>query len=265
MRRVGVIGYGYVGKAMCRLFERRFDVTIYDIASHPDPSKIVGCEFILICVPTPARGDGMCDITAVQSAAKTALTANPNALVCIKSAVPPGMTDMLNAAHQTSVFHVSPEYMGEGKNPVPPWEYPDPVDATFHDFVIVGGPRASEVLTWFQAVMPLTARYVSCRAREAELCKRMENAFFSAKVAFVNEMYDIAQAMGVDWHTLRELWLMDPRIGRSHTAVFPDDRGFGGKCLPKDLSALITEADRAGVDAEMLKSVRGVNEKWRRR
>jgi len=44
----------------------------------------------------------------------------------------------------------------------------------------------------------------------------------------------------VDYNELRELWLLDPRIGRSHTFVLPDARGFGGDCLPKDLAALVT-------------------------
>jgi UDP-glucose 6-dehydrogenase len=100
-------------------------------------------------------------------------------------------------------------------------------------------------------------------ARTAELTKYMENAFLATKVAFCNQFYDLAGAMGVDYNELRELWLMDPRIGRSHTWVYPDDRGFGGKCLPKDLAAIIAASEAYGADTELLKAVQRANAIWR--
>ncbi len=80
----------------------------------------------------------------------------------------------------------------------------------------------------------------------------MENAFLAMKVSFCNEMYDIASVLGVDYNELRELWLLDPRIGRSHTFVFPDDRGYGGACLPKDVKALVNSAASHGHAARLL-------------
>lgn len=258
--KVGIIGHGYVGRAMERLFAPVAEIAIYDVAKFPgDPEALKGSDLIVICVPTPMAEDGSCDTRHIEDAAEVARTIGRGALVCIKSAVPPGTTDRLNFAHGVDVFHASPEYMGEGANFVPAWDYPDPRDSRSHDFVIVGGPRAGEVLDFFQRVMATTARYVACTALEAELTKRIENAFFATKVTFVNEMARIAAAHGVDWHTLRELWLLDSRVGRSHTAVFKDRPGFGGKCLPKDLSALIDEAGRAGYDATLLKAVRETN------
>lgn len=256
--KVGIIGHGYVGKGMERLFAPAFDVAVYDIATQSDDTVLAGASLVLICVPTPMASDGSCDASMVLEAARQVDAICPGALVCIKSAVPPGTTDMLNRLHGPR-FHVSPEYMGEGTNFVPAWDYPDPRDSRSHDFVIVGGPRAGEVLDFFQRVMATTARYVACTAIEAELTKRVENAFFATKVTFVNEMAGIAAAHGVDWHKLRELWLLDSRVGRSHTAVFKDRPGFGGKCLPKDLSALISEAEAAGYDATLLKAVRETN------
>jgi UDPglucose 6-dehydrogenase len=54
---------------------------------------------------------------------------------------------------------------------------------------------------------------------------------------------------------LRELWALDPRVSRSHTAVFADDRGFGGKCLPKDLNALIHLAHEVGITPSLLRGI----------
>lgn len=263
MRKIGIIGYGYVGRAIHRLFGGAFDVAIYDIVTHLDPGVLCGSHLVLICVPTPMVEDGSCDTSHVKAAAQCANEFAPEALVCIKSAVPLGTTDFCNRIYGGERFHVSPEYVGEGKNYVPAWDYPDPLDSRSHDFVVVGGPRAGEVLDFFQRVMATSARYVACRAIEAELVKRAENAFLATKVTFCNEMAAIAKAHGVDWHALRELWLLDSRIGRSHTAVFHDDPGFGGKCLPKDLSALIDEAERAGANVGLLRAVRSRNDEIR--
>ena len=93
----------------------------------------------------------------------------------------------------------------------------------------------------------------------------MENSFLALKVTFCNEFYDIAAAHGIDYNELRELWLLDPRIGRSHTFVLPDDRGFGGRCLPKDLSAIIELARRAGVEPMLLEATRAANTTVRNR
>jgi len=80
--------------------------------------------------------------------------------------------------------------------------------------------------------------YYACSAVEAEIIKYMENSFLTTKVAFVNQFYDIANLFGADWHRVREGWLLDERVGRAFSAVFADNRGFGGKCLPKDISAI---------------------------
>ena len=44
-----------------------------------------------------------------------------------------------------------------------------------------------------------------------------------------------------------------------HTAVFKDNRGFGGKCLPKDTRALVEIAKNAGVQSDLLKGVLSSN------
>lgn len=80
----------------------------------------------------------------------------------------------------------------------------------------------------------------------------MENCFLATKVAFVNQFHDIAEAMKVDFIELRELWLADPRVGRSHSYV-TEQRGFRGRCLPKDLRAMIA-AMRAYGGAPLLEA-----------
>ena len=99
-------------------------------------------------------------------------------------------------------------------------------------------------------------------ARTAELAKYMENAFFATKVTFVNEFHDIARACDVDFNVLREIWLADPRISRDHTFVYPNGRGFAGKCLPKDLNAIVQYALQRGCQPHLLQTLLAINARF---
>ena len=90
----------------------------------------------------------------------------------------------------------------------------------------------------------------------------MENSFYSVKVTFCNQFYDLAESMGIDYNQLRETWLLDPRISKSHTFVYPDNRGYGGSCLPKDTAAIIYQADQKGVDMSLLKATEEANRRY---
>jgi UDPglucose 6-dehydrogenase len=268
MKRIIIVGMGYVGHGMQALFAPRFDVQTWDKkdALH-DRSRLKSADLAVICVPTPQMPDGGADLSAVLDVATW--IGERAKLVVIKSTVPPGTIDRLNESAWTlpgaPVFHFSPEYMGEGRNFVAPWRQPDPRDAASHDFVIVGGPQAGDVLRFFQAVMATDARYVATYARAAEMAKYMENAFLAVKVRFCVEFFGLAARAGVSYDHLRELWLLDPRVGRSHTLVDPEAPFFDGKCLPKDLAAIVRFAADAGAPAAMLRACLEANEGARRR
>lgn len=83
----------------------------------------------------------------------------------------------------------------------------------------------------------------------------MENSYLAAKVTFCNEFYEIASALDVDYNELRELWLADSRIEKTHTFVYPDERGFGGKCLPKDVSAIFMWMKKSGYEPKFIKAI----------
>jgi UDP-glucose 6-dehydrogenase len=104
-----------------------------------------------------------------------------------------------------------------------------------------------------------------CTGLEAELVKYTANAFLAAKVTFVNEMSRVCAAFGADWGRVREGWLRDPRAGESHTETEGHGPGFGGRCLPKDLSALICACEEKGYRPVFLNAVEAANLRFRRR
>jgi UDP-glucose 6-dehydrogenase len=94
------------------------------------------------------------------------------------------------------------------------------------------------------------------------MAKYMENAFLAVKVAFSNEMYDLCAALDVPYEDARELWVLDPRIGSSHTLVTAE-RGYGGKCIPKDVAALCRQAADAGAPLSVLEAAESSNSRVR--
>ncbi len=257
MKRIEIIGNGVVGQGMIKLFDKRFDVSIYD------PKKghnkyAVDAELSIICVPTPSKDDGSCDVSIVEESVKQC----NSPLILIKSTIPPGTTEYLSKKYNKNVCF-SPEYMGESKYFTPYWKYPDPTRAETHTFVIIGGKQASWVADFFMKVMSVDTVYHLCTSMEAELMKYAENCFFATKVTFVNEFYNICKTFGVDWKKVREGWLLDSRINKNHTLVFEDERGYGGKCYPKDISAIIKASEAKGYEPTLLKSVIKTNNKIR--
>jgi UDPglucose 6-dehydrogenase len=103
----------------------------------------------------------------------------------------------------------------------------------------------------YEAVMPAT---------EAELVKTATNSFLALKLMFANELYDLADALGVDYEVVRGGLAADQRIGGSHMSVMEGGyRGYGGKCLPKDTMGLIDLAEALGSPLELLKTAHRLN------
>jgi UDPglucose 6-dehydrogenase len=250
--RIGIVGMGAVGAAMAELFP---GAITYDEPKHMGTrTAINSCDIAFVAVPTPRSDDGSCDTSIVEDVVSWIEAPT----IVIRSTVDVGTTRRLAEKYGKDLVF-QPEY-GPAETPDHPFN-----DLRNIRWIILGGePEVTKrVLRAWQSVYSsdVTTRQTTFEA--AELVKYMENAFLSMKVTFCNELYDIAEQVGVPYDELRELWLMDPRIGRSHTWVLPDKRGFGGKCLPKDLDALIALAERAGANPSLLREVRDTNARLR--
>lgn len=257
--KIAIIGHGIVGKHFEELIKNHYSYCVYDskYVDFPDSAtkeEVNSCDLAVVCVPTPMADDGSCDTSIVQEVVYWLKVP----LILIKSTVEPGTTDRLRKETSKRVVF-SPEYVGEST-------YYNPIMATMADepFIIFGGePKDTQALVdIFQPIKGPLCKYVQCSAVEAELAKYLENVFFASKVAFFNEYFDICEAFGVEYDKVRELFLNDPRITRIHTSVFKNKRGFGGKCLPKDISALVKASEKKGYEPKIIKQVIKSNEEF---
>jgi UDPglucose 6-dehydrogenase len=261
-KKIGIVGHGYVGKIMEKLFKDHFPVEIHDPKYNITDSKakVNECDLAIICVPTPMKESGDVDLSHVLEV----FTWLKTPLILIKSTVLPGTTEILSNMCRTK-YAFSPEYVGEGKYVTQWWKdkgYPHPTDVKFHDFQIFGGDRdvTSRIIEFFKVVLGPEHKYIQTDSKTAELVKYMQNSWGSMKVTFCNEFAKIAETLGVDYNELRELWLLDGRTERMHTLVYKDNGGFGGKCLPKDVNGIVTHCIHKGYTPELLQQVLKSNE-----
>jgi len=250
-KKIAIIGHGYVGKAMVKFFKDHYDVFIYDPNEENSHTQedINKCDLGVICVPTPMSDDGSCDTSIVEEVVSWLKTP----LAILKSTVPVGITDELISKYGLRMVF-APEYCGESTYWSPYSFHTEVKDTPFFTF---GGDSkdCSEAIDYYLPITGPMKTYHQTTAKTAEMAKYMENCFYATKIAFCNEVYSICEGMGIDWNAAREAWLLDPRIHPMHTAVFKDNRGFGGKCLPKDLNAMVSFALQGGVNPILLKSV----------
>ena len=261
-RTIGIIGQGFVGSAVREGLKNAFSIATFDT----DPEKKSTCnnitelvdttdEIIFVCLPTPMKKDGQCDTRIVESVIvdinSVSHSLNKRMIAVIKSTVPPGTTQSLNDENDHIDVVFNPEFLTEANS--------------FEDFknqtrIIIGGPGAKKVKGMFRKPFPRIPIIVT-KSETAEMVKYFTNCFLATKVIFANQMYDICMASNVDYDKVCEYALHDSRIGKSHLAVpGPDgDRGFGGHCFPKDLSAMIQFAQNNQFSPELLRSVYDIN------
>jgi UDPglucose 6-dehydrogenase len=246
---IGVIGHGFVGKAVARAFKGYTDVKVWD--RRPERAthtlvQVLKQQVVFICLPTPLAPAGAADLSAIQELL-AAVEGSSQTLV-LMSTVPPGTTDDLAKRYRLRGLVHSPAFMTARTNLV---------DFEKPSRLLIGAPRKS-----CQAAMVLTRvygrRFPECplllmRPTEAELAKYICNCFFAVKISYFNEMRAISRQLCCRWDYVMEGVLADPRIGRSHTLVpGPDGKAGFGSNLLKDMPALIGTAQDAAVHPHVL-------------
>ena len=252
--RITIAGHGTVGHYVESVFGARNQIAYYDPPlGFGNPSDLVDTDFVFICVPTQPREDGSCDTSIVEEVVSMA---EPRIAIVCESTVSLGTTERLIRETGKPLVFV-PEYAGE--------EASHPFrDSGARRFFIYGGhePTVDHVRDLYASVYPDGASHFIVPPTTAEMVKYMENSFLALKVAFCNEFFDLCQGFGVEYNEARKLWLQDWRIGESHTVVTPE-RGYGGKCLPKDVAAICATGQASGIPMEIMEAVQHANRRHR--
>lgn len=249
LNKIGIIGVGYVGRAIHDCYVgKNFDVITVDV----DPDKSTGtyedlmdCDGIFVCVPSPNKEDGSCD-TKILNSVLFLLSDYKNVIIS-KTTAPPDFYEKMQMIYPNLV-HV-PEFL-TAANALD--------DFSQQRIAIIGGSVPAycrEALRILMMAQPIeNSSYVSIG--EAALIKYIINSFLATKVVFMNEMAGIAESYGYDWSKISKSLELDSRLGSSHMQVPGPDGyyGFGGACFPKDTAAAVSFAKKKKIDLAVLKT-----------
>lgn len=220
-----IVGYGVVGHNLAKEISI-LNPDIYDkFKTEHNAKRPIKYDFVFICVDTPFSDEALCDISQVENA----LIENDADVYILKSTVLPGTTEKLSSKLNKKIIF-SPEYYGGTQH----------CNNFNFDFTILGGDKKDciRVQQMLQHVYDGRHTFRIVDSRTAELTKYMENAWLATKVSFCNQFYEIANDCGVDYETLRELFILDPRVNPSHTYVYRDHPYWDSHCLNKDVRAI---------------------------
>jgi len=259
--KVGIIGMGYVGRAVqASWLGSAHDVVYYDPAvagSLPDVAAVVNERpgVIFVCVPTPSANSGACDSSVVQSTLDQIL-GNYAGIIIVKSTVEPDF--WRDYAQHSNLFHV-PEFLV--------------ASSAIHDylnpkFIFIGGHKdqSYQVLRILQlSAVRLSVPTYTTDLITASMIKYFMNTFLATKVTVLNQFNQLSNAIGANWHDFTEMLEMDERMGNSHNQVpGPDGQyGYGGACFPKDVRAIISTIQTYGVSAGIVEAVDLANTQFR--
>lgn len=264
---IGVIGYGYVGRATGEGFATNPNNKIFWFDKFKESPNTIdevveNSEFIFVAVPTPIfedySGMDMSIVTGVidEVAPKIAGT---NKILIIKSTSLPGTTKKMAKKYPNINFVMNPEFLTQ--------------ENANRDFLkpfrtIIGAETkdiGDRVAKLYATILPSDQPYLIMDTMSAELAKYMSNLVLASKVILANEFYALSHKIGANYLDVKKGVEADPRIGTHLGAPGPDgDMGFGGACFPKDTIGILGIAKELKVDMSVLQAVWDKNLKVRK-
>ena len=172
--KVGVVGYGYVGKAVFNYFKNHHETRYYDpyIAGSCSKEELNACDYAFVCVFTAKKDSGECDTSIVTEVINWIEVP----LICIKSTVNIGYTDTIRKTTGKRIVF-SPEYIGESTYDTGCFNFNKSMKN--HGFFTFGGDKKDtrEFVNLYNEISGPTKIYKQTDATSAEIAKYMENAF----------------------------------------------------------------------------------------
>lgn len=221
------------------------------------PNAIREAEVIYIAVGTPMSKGGAADLSFVESVARTiGEHLNGYKVIVNKSTVPVGTGRRIQNIIQSHLSNPNIEF-DVVSNPEFLREGSAVKDCMNMERAVIGASSEKAAALIAELHKPFHTQIQITSLESAEMVKYASNTFLATKISFINAIANISERVGADVTEVAKGMGMDSRIGSKFLQA---GIGYGGSCFPKDTHALVHIAETVGYDFQLLKSVIEINE-----
>jgi UDPglucose 6-dehydrogenase len=230
--KIGIIGLGVVGKTIFKAF-KKLNHECYGIDKNNtnDLSKITNYDIIYICLPTNYSKKGL-NVKLIENYLNKLDKLKFNKIIAIKSTLNPGDTERFIKKYKNLKNRICfvPEFLRERCS------YKD--FTKNHDLLLIGSEnkKINKMIIKNHGIYPRQISIV--KSKEAELIKLYSNAYNANRIVFANSFFEFCNKINVDYEIILKNYLKRKMSTGKYLDCSKKLRGFGGKCLPKDLSSL---------------------------
>lgn len=236
---IGIVGYGVVGKATREALFPDESIIIHDISLKTNLEDICKCNLVFICIPTNTQQN----IEELENLCLKISSLNSIIEIVVRSTVTPGFFNTLKEKIKNPLTYF-PEFLRERYSLE---------DSTNCKRMFYATNSEKSLLINFDR---FNYKLRKIDFAELELLKMMRNNYHAMKVVFANHYYDMCKKYGANYDNLLTAF-NKVKNGQSYLEVNENLRGYGGKCLPKDIDFMIDFFE----DVELFKAIKNDNSK----
>lgn len=240
-------------------------VALGRLTARTDAARAVAeTDLSVVCVGTPSLANGSLDLRSVRSVCEEigrAIAAKRDYhVVLMRSTMLPGsMRDIVLPTLQNASgkiperdfgVAINPEFLREG---TAVYDYRNPPKT------VIGHTDKRTADLVGNLFRDVAGPVVMTDLATAEMVKYVDNVWHALKVGFANEIGNIAKALGIDGHSVMEIFCQDTKLNLSSYYLKPGF-AFGGSCLPKDLRAFTYRARSLDIKVPILEAILPSNE-----